>query len=402
MKNIFNIAVIVAALGYFVDIYDLVLFSIVRVPSLTALGYGPEEVTTNGILLLNIQMTGMLIGGILFGILGDKKGRLSILFGSIILYSLANLANAFVSSIEMYAVLRLIAGIGLAGELGAGITLVTESMSKESRGYGTMMVATVGVAGAVFASIIAKYFDWRTCYIIGGVLGLALLVLRMSVKESRLFNAIKQSTITRGHFLSLFTDRERFLRYLRCILVGLPLWYIIGILITFSPEFASYLNVSGEITAVNAVMYCNIGCICGDFLCGFISQLWKSRKKAVCLFLTFGLFLIIGYFSLHNAPPALFYLFCGLLGFAAGFWSVLMTIAAEQFGTNLRATVTTSVPNFVRGSMPLLTFLFFQLKNQWGPLNGGLILGIGCIILALTALYFKEETFYKDLDYIEA
>lgn len=401
-NSVFNAAVIVAALGYFVDIYDLILFSIVRIPSLTALGYGPEEVLKHGILLLNMQMVGMLIGGIFWGILGDKKGRLSILFGSIILYSLANIANAFVTSVESYAVLRFIAGVGLAGELGAGITLVTEIMSKESRGYGTMLVATVGVAGAVAASIIAKYFDWQTCYLIGGALGLALLVLRMIVAESGMFNYLKQQPIQRGNFFSLFTNRKRFTRYLQCILIGMPLWFVVGILITFAPEFAKALNISGPVEAGNAVMYCYIGCIAGDFLCGLISQLWQSRKKAMQLFLFINLVSIVSYFFLYNVSPTVFYMFCVLLGFSIGFWSVFVTIAAEQFGTNLRATVTTTVPNFVRGTLPLLTLIFLQLKTHVGIMTSGLIVGIGCVTIALIALHFKQETFNKDLNYYES
>lgn len=350
--KILNAAVIVAALGYFVDIYDLLLFSIVRVPSLQALGYSGEQLTNHGIFLLNIQMVGMLVGGIFWGILGDKKGRLSVLFGSICLYSIANIANGFVTTIEGYSLWRLVAGIGLAGELGAGITLVTEIMPKEKRGLATTIVASVGVSGAVAAYFVAQFFSWEVCYFIGGGLGLSLLALRIGVRESAMFaKTLHQKHASRGDFLSLFKDAGRFLKYLKCIIIGVPLWFVVGILITLSPEFGKVLGVQGEVSAGAAVACCYGGLVVGDILSGFLSQILKSRKKVVYVFLTLAVISVSAYFSLTGLSVTAFYFICFFLGLSVGYWVIFMTIAAEQFGTNIRATVTTTVPNFVRGAV---------------------------------------------------
>ena len=401
LKTVFSLPVIVAALGYFVDIYDLVLFSIVRVPSLKGIGVSGPELINKGVMLLNMQMIGMLLGGILWGILGDRKGRLKIMFGSIFIYSLANLANGMVTSIEAYAVLRFIAGVGLAGELGAGITLVSEVLHKSIRGYGTMIVASVGVSGAILANFVAKGFDWRTAFYIGGVLGLLLLILRVSVAESGMFKGMEVSTVSRGNFLALFTSRDRFGRFLHSILIGLPSWFVVGVLITFSPEFAKVLNVQGSISAGNAVMYCYMGLVAGDLASGLLSQLFKSRKKVVLLFLVLTVAAVGAYFGASGVTAATFYLICGLLGFGIGYWAIFVTVAAEQFGTNLRATVATTVPNFVRGMTVPITMLFQMVRKPLGIENGALAVGILTLAIALFSLSRLQETFHKDLDYFE-
>lgn len=401
MGHVVSIPVIVAALGYFVDIYDLVLFSIVRIPSLKAIGLQGQSLIDQGVFLLNMQMIGMLLGGILWGILGDKKGRLKILFGSIFLYSLANMANGMVTSIEAYAALRFIAGVGLAGELGAGITLVAEILPKQIRGYGTMVVATVGVSGAIMANFVAGHFDWRTAYFIGGVLGLVLLILRISVSESVLFREIESRQISKGNFLSLFTSRRRFSKYLKSIMIGVPTWFVVGILITFSPEFAKVLMVTGPVSAGNAVMFCYLGLVFGDFASGVLSQLMRSRRKVVMLFLGLTVLGIVAYFLQNGQSPRMFYGVCTLLGFASGYWAIFVTIAAEQFGTNLRATVATTVPNFVRGMVVPITLFFQFARQQFGIVSGSLLVGSVCMLVALWALYHLEETFTKDLDYVE-
>lgn len=407
ITSIINIAVIVAALGYFVDIYDLILFSIVRIKSLTELGLSGQDLLDKGLLLLNVQMAGMLTGGVLFGILGDKKGRLTLLFGSICVYSIANIANGFVNdfyifdAIQVYAVLRFIAGVGLAGELGGGITLVSEIMTKESRGYGTMIVASLGVAGAVLAYYVTELFHWRTSYFIGGGLGIFLLFLRIAVFESGMFEKIKEKKVTKGNFFSLFTSRERFVKYIKCILIGVPSWYCTGILISFSPEFAKILNIQGEISVGKAVMLFYLGLVPGDFISGLISQLLKSRKKAVLIFLIITSLLIGAYFLSHNANVTIFYTICFSLGFAIGYWAVFVTIATEQFGTNLRATVTTSVPNIVRASIIPISFVFAIIKPCMGIYNSGILVGLICMLISFIALFRLEETFGKDLDYVE-
>lgn len=400
--RILNAAVIVAALGYFVDIYDLLLFSIVRVESLKSLGFSGQELTSKGILLLDVQMAGMLIGGILWGVLGDKRGRLTVLFGSIFLYSVANIANGTVETIESYAFWRFIAGIGLAGELGAGITLVTEILPKETRGYGTTIVASVGIMGAVAAGIIADNFDWRTCYYIGGVLGLLLLLLRIGVVESGMYAKVKDEKAQRGDFLALFRNLGRFLKYLRFILIGLPIWYAVGILITLSPEFAPLLGVQGAVKAGRAVMYCYGGMVLGDVVSGLLSQYLQSRIKVLYIFWGLSVLAMATYFSLHGLSVAQFYGVCAAVGFSVGSWVIFMTSAAEQFGTNIRATVTTTVPNFVRASVIPLTALFQFLTYGFGNMKlAAIITGMLALGLAVYAISTLQETYHRDLDYTE-
>ena len=401
-SSLLSVPVIVAALGYFVDIYDLVLFSIVRVPSLRALGVtDPTALLNIGARLLNMQMIGMLIGGILWGILGDKKGRISVLFGSIAMYSIANIANGFVESVEAYAWLRFIAGIGLAGELGAGITLVSEIMPKETRGYGTMIVASVGILGAVVASLVGDYFDWRIAYYVGGGLGLALLALRIGVFESGMFSAVKERNIGRGNFLSLFSSVRQTVKYISCVLIGIPIWYVIGLLITFSPELGAALGMPVAPSAGRAIMYAYIGLAAGDFISGFLSQYLGTRKKVVFAFILITAAAIATYVLTSGLSLVAFYALCVALGFGSGYWAVFVTIASEQFGTNIRATVTTTAPNFVRGSVPLLIFLFQGWRGSLGVIGSASAVGAITIVVALIGLWNLEETHGKDLDFVE-
>ncbi|MEJ7767110.1 MAG: MFS transporter [Chitinophagaceae bacterium] len=401
MRQLMKIPVIVAALGYFVDIYDLLLFSIVRVESLKSLGVPESSLLNKGVYLFNMQMGGLLLGGILWGILGDKKGRVSVLFGSILIYSLANVANGFVTSVNQYAVMRFIAGIGLAGELGVGITLVAEVLPKEIRGYGTSLVAGVGMLGAVLAYFVADNFDWRIAYFIGGGLGLLLLILRINVFESGIFTKVKEKAVSRGNFFQLFHSSKQFYKYLRCILIGVPVWFIAGILMTFSPEFGKALDLDVPIVAGKAVMWEYIGLTIGDISSGILSQYFRSRKKVVLLYILLATVLITIYLFVPLRSDTMFYLVCVALGVAAGSWALFVTIAAEQFGTNLRATVATTVPNFVRGSMIIMTPLFLLFREQFGILVGAGILGLLAIGTALLGLWKLEETFDKDLNFIE-
>lgn len=399
--------VIVAALGYFVDIYDLLLFGIVRKASLMDLGLMDQANRDAGEFLISMQMYGMLLGGILWGILGDKRGRLSVLFGSIFIYSIANIANGMVHSVPTYAFWRFVAGIGLAGELGAGITLVAEALPKNKRGYGTMIVATVGLTGAIVANLVYQTFgDWRLCYYAGGVLGLILLVLRVSVKESAMFTQVKQLDASRGNFMSLFSNRARFMKYLRCILIGIPLWFLVGVLMTFAPEFAKALGVDAAetIKAGQAIAWCYGGLVCGDIFTGLLSQYLKSRKKVMVIFLSLNLLMVFVYLNAHGISASLFYLLCMAMGFSVGYWVIFVTIAAEQFGTNIRATVTTTVPNFVRGSLPaiILMYQYFRDKTFAGNiLQAGMVVGTILALIAFLSLWKMKETFGADLDYIE-
>jgi MFS family permease len=401
LKSIVITTVIVSSLGYFVDIYDLILFGIVRVPSLTELGVRGDELIKVGVYILNMQMAGMLIGGIIFGIWGDKRGRLSVLFGSIFLYSIANLLNAFVTDVNYYAVLRLVAGVGLAGELGAAVTLVSEVMTKETRGYGTAIVATVGVSGAIFAAIIGEKFQWHMAYIIGGALGLILLLLRIRMFESGMYKSLKSSNVSRGNFLKLFTSSDRFLRYLYCIMIGLPIWFVVGILVTFSPEFGKVLGVKEPINAGNSILFTYTGLIFGDFASGFLSQFMKSRKKVVMIFVALTTVFIFVYLFSSGLSKNQFYGLCVVLGISIGYWAVFVTTASEQFGTNLRSTVTTTVPNFIRGSVVPITIAFSMLRPVFGMINSALIVGIISVLLAVFAAYKLKETYGKDLNFLE-
>ena len=402
-RQILQPAVIVGALGYFVDIYDLILFSIVRKTSLADLGLvGDQLLMSQGLYLLNLQMVGMLVGGIIFGVLGDRLGRVTVLFSSILLYSVANLANGFVHSVEAYAVWRFIAGVGLAGELGGSITLVSEVLTKETRAYGTTMVATIGVFGAVVGGLVADLVSWRTAFFIGGGLGLALLVLRMSVAESGMFRHMQTSAgVARGNFIALFTNWTRFGKYLRCILIGLPTWFVIGVLVTLAPEFAAALGVMGPIKAAYAVSFAYLGITVGDLASGLLSQQLGSRKKVVRGFLLLTLAGIGAYLLVRGESAAVFYGLVFLLGLGVGYWVVFVTIGAEQFGTNIRATVATTVPNFVRGSLVPVTVAFTWCKAQVGILPGAAVVGGACIAIALAALHGLQETHGKDLDYLE-
>jgi MFS family permease len=401
-KLLFSVPVIVAALGYFVDIYDLLLFSIVRVASLKALGVPQEQLFSEGEFLLQVQMGGLLLGGLIWGIMGDKRGRLSVLFGSILLYSLANIGNGFVTTVGQYAVLRFIAGIGLAGELGAGITLVSEILPTRLRGYGTAMVATIGLFGAVLARFVAKEFDWQITYFIGGGLGLILLIARISVFESGMFLKVKETNVQRGNLLQLVNDWSRLRKFLGCIFIGLPIWFVIGVLITFSPEFAATMGLKDSINAGDAVMWSYIGLAVGDLTSGFTSQFLKSRKKIVLLFiiLTFGFVCLYLFFPIETASA--FYVKCFLLGFGIGYWALFVTIAAEQFGTNLRSTVATTVPNFIRGTVIPITWLFSYLRNtEMGMLYGALTVATITSIIALIALRAVDETYSRELNFVE-
>jgi len=401
LRLLFSMPVIVAALGYFVDIYDLILFGIVRVSSLKELGLNPSEITAVGAQILNMQMAGMLVGGILWGILGDKKGRMSVLLGSIILYSTANFLNGFVQDVNSYMALRFIAGVGLAGELGAGVTLVSELLPKAIRGYGTMIIASVGVTGAIAANFIAQSFDWRTAYIIGGVLGFGLLLMRVGLMESEMFKTLKNSNIKRGAFLDLFTKKELFVKYIKSIMIGLPLWFCVGILILFSPEFAKELGIEGSINAGHAVMLCYIGLTIGDFASGYISQKAQSRRKIIFVFMGTAFVLSLIYLNISHASSELFYGLCFAIGVACGYWALFITVAAEQFGTNIRSTVASTVPNFVRGMVVPMSLAFLALKPYGGVVFAASIVGGTVFIVGFVAIWKLEETFHKDLDYIE-
>jgi MFS transporter, putative metabolite:H+ symporter len=404
--SIFNIAVVVAALGYFVDIYDLLLFTIVKKTSVLAVGATPATLLVDSTKIINWQMIGLLLGGIIWGVLGDKKGRLSVLFGSIILYSVANFITGFIQTVDQYAICRFVAGVGLAGELGAGITLVSELLPKNKRGIGTSLVAGIGLFGAVAAYFTYQFTEenWRLCYKIGGGLGILLLFLRISVVESGMFNEVKKSNVQRGNFLMFFSNAERFKKYFLAILIGLPTWYVIGILVNQSDKFGEAMFGSTTIDSGRSIMFAYAAIAIGDIAIGFVSQYFKSRKKALLLFYFLCVLSLIIFFSSVNNSDTRMYIICSLLGFSTGFWAIFVTMGAEQFGTNLRATAATTIPNMVRGALPLINLMFlnlFQKSWEWPLIKAGIVTGIVVLIITFIAFYFTEETFHKDLNYTE-
>ncbi len=401
--SIFNIAVIVAALGYFVDIYDLLLFAIIRIESLQSLGLTPEQITVEGEAILQWQMVGLMLGGIIAGVIADRKGRLSVLFGSILFYSLANIANGFVETVEQYKIIRFLAGLGLAGELGVGITLVSELISKEKRGIATSLVAGIGLTGAVLAFFMKENFHWRTCYFIGGGMGMLLLILRVSVFESGMFREVKKMNVQLGNFFMLFTKSERFKRYLLGILIGLPTWFVIGVLVSFSSEFGKHMGIKEKIDPGRSIMYAYVAISIGDILIGFVSQWLKSRKQALYIFYVItAVFMTLFFTTQENGTAARMYWICAGLGFGTGFWAIFVTMGAEQFGTNLRATAATTIPNMVRGMLAIfITPLFQFLRGMTDYITGAWLTAIIIMLITVIAAILTKETFGKDLNYVE-
>ena len=402
--GIFSLPVIVGALGFFVDVYDLLLFSIVRKPSLESLHLTADQVLSKGELIISVQMIGLMLGGIFWGIMGDKKGRLSVLFGSILLYSLANIANGMVQTVGQYTLMRFIAGVGLAGELGASITLVSEMLPKEKRGIAATIIASVGVFGAVTAFFVYQAFqDWRLCYYIGGGMGLLLLLLRANVIESSMFDIVKKTAVVRGNFLMLFNNKERLMRYVKGVVIGLPVWYVIGILITFSDKFGTEFGIAG-VNPGKAIMYQYVAIGLGDLSAGLLSNYLKSRKKTLFIFLSILAVFIVLYFSQSSGwgTTKSMYMICAGLGFGAGFSVLYITMSAEQFGTNLRASTAISIPNVVRGILPLIILLHKGLRSLTGNyVTGGWMTGIFIMLIAVIAAYHTKETFGRDLNFVE-
>lgn len=393
--------VAIAALGYLVDIFDLIIFGIVRVQSLRDLGLNEEQIITSGIDILNAQMIGMLLGGLLWGAVGDKFGRVKVLIGSILMYSSANIMTGFISSVDEYMLWRFIGGIGLAGELGAGVTLALESMPKNIRGLGGAFIAAVGVLGAVLAEVIVNFVDWRTAYIIGGVMGLVVMCFRFTLHESEMFKSHKADKVAHGSFLAILSSRRLFGKYLACVLIGVPIWFSIGLLAYFAPEFAKALNIEGAISAGKAIMYMYIGMSIGGITSGLLSQALKSRRQAIFVYMALLAVGAVVYSQFSGASVAQFYAMLVFLGVGAGYWSLLTINASEQFGVNFRATAATTVPNFVRGAVVPMTLAFGALRHDIGMLEAATVVGVVVFALAAVAAWRLQETFHKDLNLLE-
>jgi putative MFS transporter len=394
----------IAAFGYFVDLFDLVLYGAVRVDSLQSLGYQGKELFEVGANLLNIQMAGMLVGGIFWGILGDRRGRKEALFGSIFIYSLATFLNAYVHDFAGYATLRFLAGIGLAGELGSAITLVSETLPQASRGLGSAFVAAVGFFGAAMASYTSQHMSWQNAYRFGGALGVLLLLSRVSVKESILFlkTHANNPNASFGSLGYLFSSGRRVKLMLLAFLAGVPIWYVAGILSYFAPEFAKELKTTGIVTAGTTIMMGYLGSIMGDIACGFLSQKLKSRKKAVLIFMILGgLIAIIHPLFMVGGSALSFYWVRFGIGFGNGFFAILIAWIAEMFGTNLRATLTSTLANLIRASVIPITFAFLHFNPTYGLLKTSAALGCFVFVLGIISVLNMPETFSRDLHYLE-
>jgi MFS family permease len=401
LRRILTPTVLISALGYFVDLFDITLFGVVRAPSMLALGItSVEDLISVGVKLYNLQMGGMLIGGIFWGILGDKKGRHVVLYSSIFLYSMANFLNGFVTSVWQYEILRFLAGVGLAGELGAAVTMVSETLNKEDRGYATTLIATLGMIGSLCAAIVGKYFAWNHAYFIGGGLGFLLLAARFKTFDSKMFEKMVEKKVERGNIFLLLKPKKA-LKYLCSVAVGIPIYFITSILLTLAPEVTSEMHLTGPVTAPDALIYGSIGLALGDLLSGLVSQWMRSRKKAIGLFLAIAIASMFFYMNAEGKSPKYIYTLCFILGTCAGYWAVLVTTAAEQFGTNIRSTVATSVPNFVRGSGMIMATSFLFLKPHYSISQTVLIIGSSVFTISYMALYLLKETYGTDLDFME-
>lgn len=398
--KILSLPVILAALGYFVDVMDVWIFAANRVASLKDLGVPAEYILDVGVYLLNMQMGGMFLGGLLFGVMGDKFGRTRVMFASILAYSIGTLANAFVQDIHTYAALRFISGVGLAGELGLAITLINEILPKEKRGYGAGIIAGFGIMGGVVAALMAHVIDWRVSYAIGGIAGLILLAFRMKVHESALFSTVPDGT-RRGSLWMLFSHRERAMKFIRWVCLTLPIWFIAGIMITFGPEIVK-MKYGIDITAAALIIVCTTAIAMGDFISAWISQIVKNRRVVIVFFMFTSLlaFLLFIETRLTLNEIEIFFLYI-LMSLGVGCWILCVTAASESFGTNLRATVTTAVPNFSRGSAVLTTLSIAGLKNYMSLIEAVLWVGLVVFSLAFWAILSAPETFGKPLDYLE-
>ena len=392
----------VVSLGYFCDVYDILLFSAVRRPSLMAIGVPAEQLANVGLTLLNWQLVGMLVGGIFWGVLADKKGRRSVLFASIIAYSVATFCNAFVTSVESYQWLRFISGFGLAGELGIGVTMITEVIAKEKRSYAVSILASFGMLGGVLAALVAVKMPWQTSYMVGGGMGILLLIFRLSVADSPMFKKIYASSIGKGNLLQLFGKRELLKKYLLCIAIGAPTYVFAGTFITLSPEYGIKLGLTKPPSAAIALLYFYICLTVFDALSGLLSKKLKSRKKALNIFLGLQIVAVVVYLFLPLKSETDFYLRCGLIGASLGYWTVLCVNAAEQFGINLRSTVATSVPNWSRSFQVPFSFIFKPLAVSLGIIGAGAIVGIASVLIAIIAVFFLPERFEADADYVES
>ncbi len=395
------LAIVASSMGFFVDLYDIIIVSVLRRSSLLDLGIAEADLQAKGVLLLNTQMAGMLLGGFLWGMLGDKKGRLSVLFGSIALYSITTFLHAYAPNYEVYLLLRFLAGIGLAGELGAAVTLVSEQMPPKWRGMGPAIIGSFGMLGAVAGAYIGGHYSWQFTYQLGGGMGLVLLLLRLGVMESGLYRNLQGAQVRQGDLWLVLRDRKQLLKYCAIILMGFPGWFVNGVVMTFTPEIAAGMGMQ-EIPSVSMVFTVFfLGFTFGDFSCGLVSQWLQSRKKAIFRYLSAFTLLMITYFAIGYRSVQIYYTLFFLMGISVGYTIVLITNGAEMFGTNIRSLVTTSSLNLLRASVIPQATLFNLLTHSMGAAKAAALVGILSVAIAFWAYTQLEETFHKDLNYVD-
>lgn len=393
--------IILAAAGYFVDIYDLLIFSSERVESLEEIGVPVQNMKSVALMLQNYQMAGLIAGGFIFGMLADKLGRVRVLFASILLYSFANLGNAFVTTVPVFAAFRFIAGLGLAGELGIALSWISESLQRNQRTIATMIVSAIGLCGGITAAIVSSLLHWQTSYIIGGLMGLLLLGFRITVQESELYKKTKHESLQKGNLIQLFSNKSQMARFTLCVLSGAPSFIFMSIYVTLAPEFATAFNITGKISVSHAIMVYLIAFTVSDILCGLLSRMLQQRKAALLIYVMIQT-LAVGFFFL--VPPITstdLYMRCVFLGFSVGYWGILITNSLEQFGTNIRATVATSTSNLIRGITIPATIVFSLVASSLGIIASGMIIGFSLIAISVISILLLEDKFENDLNFAE-
>lgn len=393
------LTVLVVALGYYVDAYDLLVMSAVRKPSLLSLGVPESETLNIGLSLLNYQLVGLMIGGVMWGVIADKYGRKKALFGSILIYSFANIANGYINSVNMYYWLRIIAGFGLAGELGVGISLITENVAKERRTISTAIVSFFGMLGASTGGWFGSIFEWQNCFLIGGFAGLLLLLLRLKVEESVMFNEIKDKNVSKGNIWMIIKNPKTLLTYFFCTLAGAASILFIGVFIQSTPELGKLFNLN--ITAGIALIWYYLGASVSEIIAGLLSKLLKERKAPIYIFYAISLLAITNFCVNVPNSPYFFYLNCLFLGFGLGWWSQLITLSAELFGINVRATAATSIPTFARAWNIPFSNIFKQNIPNLGIVNSAFGIGVIVVSLAIISITMVKETFENDANFIE-
>jgi MFS transporter, putative metabolite:H+ symporter len=381
--------------GYFIDIFDLVLFSTLRISSFEELKITDPTYWT--VVFFNLQMTGILVGGIFWGKMADIKGRSWSFMGTILVFSIANIINGLTSSLTVYGICRFIAGFGLAGEMGSGIALICEKVPDEKRSLYLGFVSSLGCIGAVLSGWLGDIVYWRYLFIGSGFAGILLTLLRKNLLEPDLFRKTATLNIPRGQWKTLFQSPPDLIRFILLIFLGIPMWYIIGILWSFSTEMTSTIGLN-IFTSGQAILWGYVGVWMGDMLMPFVSQFLKSRIFTIQICLIMMLLGVIYLFQFQPHSLLSFQLTHIFLGFTIGYWAVYATLCGESFGTNIRALTSTSLPSLIRfSSIPMM--IIYQYGRDENELNIALGMGLTVLCISMITTYFIKDTFQKDIDF---